>query len=488
VEVELSVDAQVKAQAKAPAISLSPLSLFLLASATAGVLLYPAEKLTLETSSALVLASTALVIGVLLRRPPGGFWSVTTLFVSVLAVFHVGLAFFPLLNMDLDPGSGYQTWFYSTLVPRAMWMVALATLAYGLGVCLVPPRRRARSGSGEQGAASRDSAAALMGTIVVTVAVLGWLAMVIPSLGFKFILASYEEYLFAVTGPVGYVFYGLGLGLVMVAAGDDPRYTKIALMVFAGFALLALPIGLRGEVLFPLAAYAGIYARRHRMPGATLVILSAFALLAAIGAIKELRQVGLDDIGQVTASASPVAALGELGGTIRVVTVSMDWHEIRNEPYAHGVTYWAPVDRIVSKAMGTPVPAAPVDWRLMNVEISDREGPIGGSLIAEAHHNFGTAGVVGVPLLIGFVMALLERRPVRPHSDILLGLLSVSLLQHVRNAFTSVPFELLLGIALILFLLVLRKGEDGAVGELQRHRARAGGPNVPAGPGVRGTV
>jgi hypothetical protein len=107
------------------------------------------------------------------------------------------------------------------------------------------------------------------------------------------------------------------------------------------------------------------------------------------------------------------------------------------------------------QATGLPYPDAVDDDRLMNTEISRREGPIGGSVIAEAHHNFGLGGVVAVPFLLGLGLALLERSRPHPYTDAVIGIVMLNLLTHVRNAFVPIPFEVGVGLALLAVLWVI---------------------------------
>jgi hypothetical protein len=292
--------------------------------------------------------------------------------------------------------------------------------------------------------------------LLVVVDVVLWIGLTALTLGPTFFLSSYQDYLDATASlPFDYVLPWLGLGMALTGAGDSRRHTRIALVFFGLFAALAFPIGLRGEVLFPLAAYAGLRARKHAMPGGVWVLIAAVALLSVIGVVKDVRQVGLDNLDQVATSATPLAAVGELGGTINVVEMSLRWHVANDEPYLGGATYWAPVDRLLRQATGLPYPDALDDDRLMNTEISEREGPIGGSVIAEAHHNFGLGGVVAVPFVLGLGLALLERSRPRPYTDAVIGILMLNLLTHVRNAFVPIPFEVGVGVALLAVLWVL---------------------------------
>jgi hypothetical protein len=439
----------------------------LLAATLVVVLARGPDGLTLLSGSALMLGAAVLAITVLVRRAPAGFWAITTIFATVVAVFHVGMGLFPLVGLPVELDGEQAPWFYFELTLVAMWLVAVAVLAYTLAVSLVPPRPEDAAAPPADHA--RSQVIAVAGLLLVVVNVALWIGLTALALGPGFFLSSYQTYLDATaTLPFDYILPWLGLGMVLTGAGDSRRHSRVALAAFAVFSALAFPIGLRGEVLFPLAAYAGLRARRHPMPGAVWVVLAAVVLLSVIGVVKDVRQVGLQRLDQVATSANPLAAVAELGGTLNVVEMSLRWHVLNDEPYSEGATYWGPVDRLARQGLGLPYPPAELDHRLMNSEIGIREGPIGGSVIAEAHHNFGLGGVVAVPFVLGLGLALLERCRPRPYLDAVIGVVMLNLLTHVRNAFTPIPFELAVAATLLVVLWVLES-------DPRRLRARLAG-------------
>ena len=71
----------------------------------------------------------------------------------------------------------------------------------------------------------------------------------------------------------------------------------------------------------------------------------------------------------------------------------------------------------------------------MNVEIADRVGPIGGSMIAEAEHNFGLLGVVIIMGLVGAAAAGGTSRRRSAWAQVVMGIIGLLALMHVRNSF-----------------------------------------------------
>jgi hypothetical protein len=214
-------------------------------------------------------------------------------------------------------------------------------------------------------------------------------------------------------------------------------------------------LGLRGEVLFPLVAVVGVLGCERRLWRARRFWAGCVLVLMAIAFVSSVRLTGV--AASHGAGFSPFAALEEMGHSVRPLTASVKWHEHAREPYLHGSTYVAPIDRQVRALAGSPIPAARNDYRLMNVEISRRLGPVGGSVIAEAHHNSGLPGVVAVMTVVGGLAGVLFRHPRSPIRIALSGVVAVLLMMHIRNSFAPLPIWGALGCLSIVAGLVVGK-------------------------------
>jgi hypothetical protein len=245
------------------------------------------------------------------------------------------------------------------------------------------------------------------------------------------------------------VYIIVGIGMTMLALGPPSRHRKFAFCVFGVFSLVIFPLGLRGEVLFPLATALVVVARR-RLPLTTgQVAVAALLLLVAITIVKDLRQIGVANAAPSALSGNPLGALAEMGSSLRPVVEVIRWHD-EGEPYMWGATYWAPFDRAITAIL--PLwdrPPADQDPRIMNIVVSDRVGFIGFSVVAEAYRNFGPAGVACVMLLLGLLFGWMERWQFAPFRTALLGLLLVQLLFHIRNDFIGIPSQTALGVVLV---------------------------------------
>lgn len=406
------------------------------------------ESLGIRTRSALVLALTLLALVALCVVR--GTWSAPAVAGIVIAVFHVPLSIFPLIGGTPDLSGAPTAWFYQPVGARAQWLAVLGVLSFAVGALLVPPRsRKPVAGPGTVPSADRVGT---LGFWVVSAAVGSWVIFVAQSLGWTFFLVSYDAFRTATApAPLIYIYYLMSIGLALLAMDTDERKRRRGLMVFAAFAVAAFPLGLRGEVLFPLVVYAVVAARHRSMPSLWKAVAAALVVLSLVSFVKDLRQVGIADYRaqDVVQELSPLDGLAELGYSLRTVAEVESWHAM-GTPLRDGATYGAPVERLLGRIGVTaePPPAA-VDTRLMNIEMRQRAGNLGGSIIAEADRNFGRPGVVGVLMFAGLVLAIAERSRRAVIGDMILAVVLTALLQHVRNSFTPVPLQLALGILVV---------------------------------------
>ena len=417
-------------------------------------------ELSLRTISLWSLFATASAFVFLTRRSLRGFWSASSIFMLVAMCFHQGLLIYSAL--DIAPTFDGQTglWYTTFYTKQAAVIVTASLTAYGLSAAALAGRIRADEDA--EPLAAGDRAAGVFGFggfAALTLAVAAWFLYTASALGAGFVLTSYERYLRTTAGqPLPYIFYLIGLGLVVAVASGSPKWRKRTIIVFTIFALAALPIGLRGEVLFPAAAAAAVFARRSKLPRGLIVVALLVVLLSGIHALQQLRTEGLGGttLGEIT--ASPLRGVAELGGSLRTVQAVASWRAVDGPENPHGSTYAAPFDRaIAGRLLGQTQPPAASDMRLLNVEMRTRETTIGGSFIAEAYRNFGLLGALLIPALIGLGLGAFDRRRSTVVTDAMLGVVLVALLQHVRNSFAPTPAQIVIGLVFVAALSVWSK-------------------------------
>ena len=398
---------------------------------------------------------------------PGDIWAPSSVYLIMLALFHFGaVAAFVLGQISEEMAEPLERWFYNAWMSQATVLAATGITACSLGVFLaglgtrpVSTRQRHSIITGSQ----RTFAYYLtwVGFAMVSIGVFAWFALVVRSGGIGLLFGSYADYLLATsTVGMGYVWILLGAGLAFLAATSGPNKSRlhlIAYMCFGIFALFALPLGLRGEVLFTTLGALVVRARRGLRPSARATIVGALILLVLISAIREVRQVGIGSVQTIVVGGGLFDGVTELGSTLRPVVEVLDW-ETPSDNGQSGATYWAPVDRFLCtiQLVRDCVPASDDD-RLMNVVVSDRLGPIGFSPIAEAYENFREIGIIFVMGAIGFLVGLLNKWKNSPFANAMTGLIMVELLINVRNAFTALPAHLLFGFGCVFAAWIFTK-------------------------------
>ena len=380
---------------------------------------------------------------------PRRLWSPSSVLFVIFFLFHCGLGV--VMSFSSVPEDAYDLkyWFSHRETRTALWLVMLGVASYAAGVGLArtfTTRRSTLSAPSRAPDLDNDAVAALGAALVVS-AVCLWFLNALVAGGPGLLLGSYREFLDTANNNATLIsYYTMNAGVVLVAATSRTRWHRPAWIAFGLFAVVGFPLGVRGEVLFPLATAAAIASSRgFRMrTGWALVLI--VVLLAGISMARQMRQVGVGSMDLEEISARPQDGLAELGTSLHPVQQVVLWRE-QGEAFAHGATYWAPVDRILYYVIpGWTRPPIDLDERMMSVVIAERAGPIGFSIVAEAYHNFASEGVVVVLLVVGFLFGRIDLWSPLTRHQIWVGTLLLAVLSHVRNPFVGVPVTLLAGL------------------------------------------
>lgn len=397
-----------------------------------------------------------------------GIWAPASTYLLVLVLFHFGLTSvygFGLLSEAAY--DSYSSWLFSQDTPAALLTatIGVASCSAGIHIADITSSRNSshlNAGTMESRmGVSHDYYLRLVGSVITILASIMWFCFVFLAGGISLLLATYREYLDATaTFPMGYVWIISGIGLSFLAASGTAfrqlrQLTCAAYGSFLLFSLCALPLGLRGEILFPVLAACAVASKRGTVPRRRTTILIALTLLLIISGIKEVRQVGIGGTQTSELRGNILDSLTEMGGSLRPTVVVIEW-SMEGEATIKGESYWAPIDRALCAFLPARVciPAQDDD-RLLNVVVAERVGNIGFSPIAEAFRNFGRGGVVIVLAIIGVILGAISTMRSGPMRNALAGVILIELLINVRNAFTQVPSHLSLGLSLLLLVLVL---------------------------------
>ena len=396
-----------------------------------------------------VVLGSITVVAVLVAR--SGLWSATGAYASVFWCFHFGLIAV-LASGLIEPhelSTWDQLWLFGPFGADAAVLALIGFTAFAAGASLTNASITVVDGRTNppdlnEGAHpfGRASSALVFAAIVL------WCGSVLMTSGASGFFGAYGDYLTAIDqvgGFMGVVWLALGVGIVMSVTGRHGWLRTSAIAAFGCMALIALPIGLRGEIMFPTIAALVAAARCGwtLSPGKACAFL--IGLLIVIPAVREIRSTGLQGLPDVAFELRMFDAFVEMGGSLHPVEKVIRWRA-EGEALDMGSSYWAPVERAAGRVLpGLQTSAAEDDMRLMNVLVTDRVGGIGFSPVAEAYRNFGAVGVVLVLGLLGAGVAAIDRMANRGLAVLAIAIFYVPLLINVRNSFVSVPLQCGLG-------------------------------------------
>lgn len=389
-----------------------------------------------------------------------GVWSPACLFYIILALFHLGLVLAWIFGIDPDfTRATDYVWFSGPIATLSLVIVLLAMVSYLLGAALYVTFRPSQADTrvlgtlGDEQRETWSSAYAVAGAGLAIAGLVAWAVIGLSAGGVEIFTSSYFTWLSLTRDSPGlsWAYTAIAVGLGLAVMRRSLRIVRIALIVFAAYACVAFFIGLRGEVLYPIAVAASVMAFARRMPRAAITVLAAVAALLLINVAKIVRQIGVAGGGIDWRSVDPLSALLEMGSTLRVVATTVIWHDINGEPLMHGATYVVSLARVMEALFNPSArPPAALDFRLMNSEVAARAGQIGGSAIAEAFHNFSILGVVVVFTIFGLLFGYFSSMRLNATRIAVYVCFAVPMFNHIRNAFVAVVPIFLLGLAFVL--------------------------------------
>lgn len=387
----------------------------------------------------------------------------SSVYLLMLSVFHMGLVSvvaFGTVPEDMEMVT--DRWLLRPSTSDAVYVATLGVIACGIGIQIAHLNDRGRPtfqspSSQSQTELELQRNFAFAGALLLSASVLAWFFFVGRIGGLDIFTSSYATYLQETAGAgamFGFIWFGIGLGLSFLASTEvRTSPVAIAVLLFGVFSLVALPLGLRGEVLFPLVTAAAVWYRRHKAPRTFYIVAWVISLLFCISVLRELRQSGVASMDDVVAPSNVLSGLAELGSSLRPVAEVIGWNQ-RGDEFLHGSSYIAPFDRALCSILSpSQCISAGDDLRLMNVVVQQRIGPIGFSPVAEAYRNFGSAGVVILLFGIGLLVGWMDKWPATAFRGALLGAVLLELLINVRNAFTATPSHVIIGLGIVLLIV-----------------------------------
>lgn len=414
---------------------------------------FNASRESLEVITAINWIILSIILYITLPR---GMWSICFIFLSVLGVFHIGLILANSVGGITDEDIHYQIsrWFYTSETTNALHVVNLAMFGFSLAAIIFSQNVSATSIVDESNLAYRKRLFHIGGFVLIL-----FIAIFFGVTAATGSLSSYGAYLtltssIPIIGVIfSYIYLFIGITLVFVCVSYQKGFGYGYFVVFALWAIFAFKMGLRGEVMFPGAVAGCMLGRKGPPIRGYILALGLVAFLIITGIVKNARVSGDYSSGL---TINPLNAVAEMGSSLRAVQEVIKWRSNEHYELLMGTSYWAPFERQL--ALFIPQLEridAFDDQRLLNIVVQQKAGPIGFSAIAEAYINFGETGVFIFFFFVGSLFAKLDSVSSSIRADILIGVTLLPLFVTVRNSFTPVPVQVILGLIVALVLMYL---------------------------------
>jgi hypothetical protein len=381
-----------------------------------------------------------------------GIWSASSIFIIIFWCFHFGVIVANATGIDVANMTGNDViwrWINSPFYPRAEALAVLGISAFALVTLFrsgtVPEQAVEDNEETEEADNSSSPYYKSLRALAyfLLVAGIGYWSYIMASMGgLAALFAGYAVYLkFIESYPIiSTIYWSIGVGFTLLGVLGKRKDMMPGIILFAVWGSAAFVMGLRGEVMYPASAFLVVLARRVKLHWKPRYFIVPVVLLSLISFVREYRIDGT--IKQE--NLNPVYGLLEMGGSLQTVVITEEWVANGLDKFRYGETLFAPFERLVYRLTLVPMDASQKDFRLMNVAMSDRNGPYGFSPIAEGFINMGAAGVVAIMMLLSLFLNYFDARPVSILTDSYLGGIIFILFTFIRNAFTHIPGQSLL--------------------------------------------
>ena len=408
-------------------------------------------------------AGGAFLLGVgsclrLLRLDP---LSPTMVYLYVFGVFHLGLVVPWAVGLHSER---LPNWMIEHRLAPALTLVTLSVMAYQAGASVAvwkwPNRRRLRK------PVRYHNLILYHGGLVVLLAGCLMFAWGVRSLGFTRLLEAtyFETYrLINWYDPRFFVtsLTVVPIGLYLAAAAAPQRCVRWVLCLVTAWSGVIFFLGFRGFALIPALTVLAVLNKRGFRPSKRVYVLGLAAVLVAIPAVTVMRSSPVSErsISEAFSSARPLAALKEMGASLRPLVHTL--HYMETESYRWGKTYWRGLISVVPNLSSqwegrSYVPLEelpPSHWVTKQASpwTYERYGGLGFSTVAEPYMNFGIPGVVVYFLLLPVLLIWADRfDAARPTRLAMWAVLFGPLLWTTRNSFDNFFRPAIIGLGCVL--------------------------------------
>lgn len=381
-----------------------------------------------------------------------------TAFSVVYALFHFGIVAVYFIDDESLYRSGPTSWFVQGGYVDGALKISILFLL-GMTTALFYSIKRPVISTSNNLNEFKPGAGVLVPLLAIFCT--AWAAIVIVTAN----VTDYIEYNAVFRGDESYTMSYLlviiypAISAVFLLGVSWSPHLKSLFAVFLIWGLVAFLVGLRGMVLFPLAAAVPILHAQGRLRVRwTWMILVSWLVLGLASFARTFRNQG--GLSYSLEQTSALGALAELGNSLRPAYEVRRWIDQGIENFYWGATYWAPFERTISLFLPfTHRVAAVDDLRLMNVAIVQHtQSNLGFSISAEAFINFGYVGCFVVGAAVGATLLRIGD-PIRAgHLSVVGCAMIYALFYHIRQSFVGAvaTFIIFVCIGLLVQFLVDR--------------------------------
>lgn len=372
--------------------------LAVLVTALAATLIYP-EPTGTPLAAAAVWAGC---LAFLASAAPHGVLSLPCLYLVLLGLFHLGLVVPEALGVGPESP---PPWARSPHLPAALGLFNVAVLAFTVGA------RLARGRDLRPEAATRPRHVFFV--VGLAFAAAGGALLWAGILRMGLLRMAYAEFFVGARQDVRTFGFGLMLfpiGVIIAAMGATPGRMPLLGAIFAAVLGPVFLSGFRGPVLVQGAALLAVWARKDARAARRIAAGGLVAMSLLVPAVKIARNAG-SGLWEAARETRLLTFVHESGGSLLPLVVTYEQIGLEAEPLWMGRSYLMAATRIVpnlSTRWEAPGKRAltPGVWATMHANYWGFEQGfgIGYSGVAEPYLNFGTPGVVGFFLLLGFLL------------------------------------------------------------------------------------
>ena len=258
--------------------------------------------------ASIILVVVFVVITIVSKR---GIWSITSVFILVYCIFHFGIIVINAANLPLSKEfqAYLNKWWFNDSTHYAIVLVSIGLTSFASGSLLALSfGKRGHEIKEEKYAIER--VVLLTGFCLVVISVSIWFFDIFAKGGLSLLTGSYHDYIDNDSAGFldGYHLHFGSLGLIFLAISKPGKLRNVGLIIFAVFAIFALPLGLRGRVLFPVLAAIAVASMKKIPISTTKTLILGLCVLSAISVFRQIRQVGLAETKIDQLSLGPLKA------------------------------------------------------------------------------------------------------------------------------------------------------------------------------------